>query len=206
MTKKKKTKTKVPIKPLPPERLNPLKKLQEDPNASGDFKLKIGQLVNYTPVNKSHLTEGYTVLSVIPYCRTTGLIMRSARKTQIVGYCVENPVQVLESVFPNYNVTRFYGFEFFDSSDFKKTTPMIGLGIDSYPMHRGIKGTLDELLVVEDVDELRRDQPIQKNVLKRIKKNLRKHYKHQHAVLRPSYKQMKYDIERMIRVLESSRK
>ena len=184
-------------------RKSALKKLLKDFGGGRTFKeAKIEPIVKYTPVNKNALEKGYTSLKIIPYYHSRGLIMRSEGKSTIVGYCVENPLEVLERVFPEYHVTAFNGYHLFDTSDFKRTTPMIGLGINKFPAHRGIKGTLNELLEVEDVQKLKKNKPIQKAVLNRITKNLKNRTKHNHLWLSPSFKQLQYDTQKTIEVLK----
>lgn len=141
----------------------------------------------------------FTKVSMIPYYRTTGIIMRRPGGISIAGYCVESPREVLERVFPDYYVTRYMGYGLFGSSDFEPTTPMLGLGIDSITPVFGIEGRLENLLKLEELLKVKRDKPISKKDVKRIITNLEEEGD---GFLSPGYKQHKHDKQEIIKFVQ----
>ena len=53
----------------------------------------------------------HTAVSLVSHVHT-GLI-RGARNPVLIGYCVESPLEVFKTAFPDYYVTRFNGYELF---------------------------------------------------------------------------------------------
>jgi len=124
------------------------------------------------------LREENAAVYLIPYHHTTGLIMRSAGRAKLIGYCKESPLRVLECAFPHFHVTRVGGYNLFDSSDFEKTTPMLGLGIMNadVPINYGIRiyGNVEGLLKLDYAFSVKRNKNISIRDKKRILGNLRK--------------------------------
>ena len=131
------------------------------------------RIVQYKPVVDR--TKGrYTEICLEHYSISTGFAMRSADEVTLIGYCTESPRKVLETAFPKFNITRYNGYTLFDSSDFEKTTPMIGLAISPKEVTYGIEGKINELLELDDSQDVIREKPIFKKDIKKIIRNIRK--------------------------------
>jgi hypothetical protein len=118
------------------------------------------------------INEGYCAVSIAEYVHTTGIIMRDQRNSKLIGYCNENPLDVLEKIFLNYPVVKCEGYQFYGSNDFEKTTPMKGLAIGGITPVYGINGNISEMLDLDSINNLKRKEPIQKNEIEKIIKHL----------------------------------
>lgn len=154
-------------------------------------------LPQYDPIVDSFQSK-YTRVSIIPYMKTTGVIIRDSINAKFTGYCVENPLEVLEIAFPNYQVTRFNGSEFFGIADFETTTPMLGLSICAFKPVFGIEGKIRDFLELDEVLALKRDKPISKEDVQRIMIHLEKDTQN---MFDPQYKQINYDKKQIIDVV-----
>jgi len=155
-------------------------------------------LVKYDKV--IDLTEGkYTAVSLVTYFHAKGIIMRYAENPILLGYCVENPLEVLKSSFPKYHVTRFNGYELFSSEDFESTTPMLGLSIRGVEPVFGIEGRIKKLLELDEVLKVKRDKPVSKEDVQRILARLKQ--RGEGDFLSPRYKQVKHDKEQIIAIV-----
>jgi len=134
------------------------------------FKLETPDSWKQNPV-VDQTANKITTVSLIPYHHSTGLIMRSSGPVTLIGYCVEPPREVLEATFRDYYITRYNGYELFDIGD-ESTTPMLGLGIDPVQPSRvyGIEynGILKNLLQLEELLKVKRDEPISHKDVQRI--------------------------------------
>ena len=114
-------------------------------------------------------TEGkYTAVSLVSYHITKNLIIRIAKDPKLLGYCVENPLEVLRTAFPDYSVTRFNGYELFGSGDFEETTPGVGLSIRGVNHVFGIEGRVEKLLELDEVLRIKRDKLVSEEHARRI--------------------------------------
>lgn len=123
--------------------------------------------VKQEPVVDS-VKDGYSSISIEFYVNTTGVCMRSLRDQKLIGYCVENPLQVLEKVFPTYHVTTVNGYRLFDSGNFESSTPMIGLGINKIEPVFGIEGKIDNLIKSDDFLKVKRELEISNKDIQQI--------------------------------------
>lgn len=152
-------------------------------------------------------TKGkFTAVSLIPYCRTTGIITRYSGKPTLIGYCVESPREVLGAVFEDYHVTRYNGYELFSSKDLKPTTPMLGLGIAPIrpPKVYGIKytGRLEDLLQLSGLSKVKRGNPISPQDAQRIVAYLSNESESERAFTNPNCNQHKRDRKEIIQIVE----
>jgi hypothetical protein len=147
----------------------------------------------------------FSAVSMIPYHHTNGVVMRSSGAPTLVGFCRESPGEVLEKVFPNYYVTCFNGYDFFDSGDFDSSTPMLGLGIypiDS-PKEYGIEynGNLAGLLKVDGMFKARRGGVVERDEIDRIVASLSKDNSYSLLNLNQGYKQMRFNKQQIIDIV-----
>lgn len=157
--------------------------------------------VKYDPVDKS---KKPSVIFIERYCITRGIMMRDLLSSETVAYCKESPKEVLKEIFPDYHVTSFEGYRFFDSVDFDPTTPLRGIGICGTDKFSGIEGIvvdgrITKLLELKRLTELRRDEPISEEQVKKIIK-----YVSEENSLRnmsKGYKQWKYDVAQISKTL-----
>lgn len=118
--------------------------------------------MKYDSVVENNNTKGFTAVGLQTYIHTTGVRMRVLKRSggsQLIGYCVEPPAEVLKKLFHKYHVTQFNYQSFFASHDFKESTPMQGLSISGIPETRGIKGTLTELMEAPEFEAVKRVHP-----------------------------------------------
>lgn len=183
-------------------------------------------IIKYDPV--VDLTKGKsTVISLCSYYICGGgIITRETGDKKLVGYCTENPLEVLKITFPEYHITKFNEYSFFSSADVKSTTPMYGLEIKQIcPIHEvkwkiekllGLKLpgleeitieklfrleeiTIEKLFGLEEIIRAKRDKPISKGDVKKIVD-----YIGGQSVLffDPQYKQHEYNKKQIIDVLK----
>ena len=165
---------------------------------------------NYVPTKSAVIDHGnnLTSISLDSYHHTKGgLMMRQSGESELIGYCTENPLEVLKRAFKDYHVTRFSGYEFFSSDDFRAETPMIGLGISSipWPYVYGIvyNGELEELLRIEKLEKARRQNPISGEEIQIIIDELTpmKEIWHNPNYVNPNYERVKHDLGQITEVL-----
>jgi len=115
------------------------------------------------------MEEKFTAVSLVHYGYTIGgIINRIPKKPTLVGFCVESPKKVLETAFQDYYVTHYNSWELFSSNDFEPTTPMLGLGIVPIKPVFGIEGKFEQLLQLDELVKVKRDNPISKQDTQRI--------------------------------------
>ncbi len=117
--------------------------------------------------------QSFTMISLIQYTLTTGLIMRTPKESKLIGYCINPPKEVLEKLFSDFYVTRYLGIEFFSHSDTRRDNPMLGIGIDSISPVCGIKGTIEEIAESPELLEVKRNSPVSDEEINRILSYLR---------------------------------
>lgn len=162
-------------------------------------KIKLRQpMIEYNPVVDS--MEGkFTALSVCDYVHTRGLIIRDAKRSELIGYCKTNPKKALKQLFPRYQITRANGYELFSSGDFEESTPMRGLVIDALDPIKGISGEINDLLGERITQELLRKQPPQEEVVKRIIDNLKE--EQDSLWISKNYKQYQFNKQQLIDII-----
>lgn len=109
---------------------------------------------------------------LIQYLHTTGIIMRESRDPVLISNCIDSPQESLEYLFPNYHITEFNGYSFFDSGDFEETTPMIGIGIKPFAPPKGCmmspNSKLESLTNDSEFLKVKRSESISQYDLNRI--------------------------------------
>ena len=121
-------------------------------------------------------TGNFTAVSLIQYNPPTkGFIYIDSKKT-LVGYCVESPREVLETVFQDYSVASYMGYELLDREDFESNTPMLGLTLFTPTKVYGVEynGKLEEMLLLEELLKAKREKPVSAKDIRRITKYLGK--------------------------------
>jgi len=183
-------------------------RLQKALNTRGKDLIYVGPShYKQNPVIDS--TEGkLTEIHLIPYYKSTGIIMRCTGESTLLGYCTESPKEVLEKAFQNYHITNFDDHHFFGSGDFEPSTPMIGLGIFALenPTAYGINynGRLERLLQLPGALKAKRKEPISKKDIERIVAYLGK--EDEHGFLNPNNNQVKHDKKEVITILKKFKK
>tara|TARA_Y100000310_G_scaffold344292_1_gene456244 strand:- start:746 stop:1294 length:549 start_codon:yes stop_codon:yes gene_type:complete len=148
----------------------------------------------YDPVVDS--TGGkVSAVSLIPYNHTRGLVKRSSGKEILLGYCLEPPKRVFNTLFEGYSITRFNSYDLFDQKDLAPETPMLGLGIAPVepPTIYGITydGRLAGLLENEEFIKATRTSTLSDEEIEKITEHVCK--MGQHAVLNSNFEQVKRD-------------
>ena len=127
--------------------------------ASSENCMVVTHPTRYDPAVSS--TEGkFTVVSIVPHHITRGFIHRAEGKRTLVGYCVEDPLEVLKQSLPDYIVSSINGYRFFDSNDMQHPKDLnLALSLRSVDPVFGIEGKIKELLELEQVLKAKRDYP-----------------------------------------------
>jgi len=149
------------------------------------------------------INETFTAISLTSYYKTTGLVMRSSGKTTLIGYCVESPEKTLEILFKDFHITCYKEYNFFSSSDFEPTTPVLGLKIEAIepPKIYGIEynGKLEELIELNKLIKAKRETPISQKDVKRIIDYLKEE---ELNIINPNYEQYKSDKQNLINIIK----
>ncbi len=177
---------------------------EQEHKLRGKVKLR-SMFPEYDPVVDS--VEGkHTTISLVDYCHSTGLIMRSARRNEkILAYTVKNPKEVFERLFPKFIITRYMGRELFSSGDFKNDTPMVGLALYSTDAIPGINGNLGEFVSEGFFEKAKRDCSISAKQIERIIENVSGYGMTTngefHAKMSPRFKQREFDKQQLVDLL-----
>ena len=149
-------------------------------------------------------TKGkFTEVYLDPYFHTTGLITRQSGPSTLLGYCAEDPLEVLRTVFPDYHVTSFNGYSLFGSGDFEPSTPMLGLAMEPIDSVFGIEGRIEKLLELDELLKVKRKKPISREDVDRIIAHLEE--EDQHSFLFSDHKQERYNKRQIINVIKQHR-
>ena len=99
------------------------------------------------------------------YYNSTGFIQRCehSQKRELLGYCSEEPMEVLSVLFPRFHVTGYLGFDFYSTED-RANAPMDGIiiGVErsngKYGINPVVDGKLSEMLELfeEDFSKIKR--------------------------------------------------
>ena len=150
--------------------------------------------------------DKYSSVSLVPYIITTGIISRSAGDPTLIGYCTENPLEVLGTAFPNFHVVRLDNYEFFGCIDFEQTDPMLGLSIRSVEPLTGIDGRVEQILRSDKAFEAIRDESISVEdigeIISRLNGKMVGKVDRVHAQMSRSFNQMQDDRLKIVEVLE----
>ena len=117
--------------------------------------------------------------------------------SKLIGYCTENPFDVLKIVFPDFNVIRFSDFYFLHPDEAQADLPLKGLGIDFREPVRGVQGKLEELNSY--LDRARRTQPLTQADLQQTIEGL-DDYAH-HGILLPQFHQTQNTRRKVVDIL-----
>jgi len=126
---------------------------------------------------------------------------REAKNATLIGYCVENPLEVFRTAFPDYHVTRFNGYELFGIGDCEPTTPMLGLSISGVESVSGVEKKIEKLLELDEILKAKRDKSISEEDVQRILTYLGG--EDRYACLGPRYEQVKCDKEQIITAIKN---
>lgn len=114
--------------------------------------------------------KNFTLISLVDYIITTGIITRQPTSPKLIGYCVETPMEIFQRLFSEFYVTRYNKHELFSSNIFDDNTPMKGLSISLIEPIVGIKGNLSEILALEKLNQVKRQDSVSKSEIEKIKK------------------------------------
>ena len=158
--------------------------------------------IKYDPIVDSN--EGkFSAISLKSYTLSRGIIFRGCNQHNLIGFCRESPIEVLEDIFPDYYVTSFNGYEFFSSQNIDSSLPMLGLGISSInpPTEYGIEynGNLEGFLKEEVLEKVRRKEPVSSEEVRLILENISKDYS---LGLDKRSKQMQFDRQQIVDVVK----
>ncbi len=153
------------VQELKSQGVNPIKFKVDKKKHTTKFKPSVIKHDPVVDLTKGKSTAVYLDFYYIP---KGDIIMRAHGNRKLMGYCTENPVEVLKITFPEYHITRFHNYSFFSSEDMESTTPMCGLYIKQVDLMYGIEGKIEKLLGLEDIIKAKRDKPISKRDVKKI--------------------------------------
>ena len=157
-------------------------------------------LIKHNPV--VDLTKGKSTAVYLDfyYIPKGDIITRAHGNRKLIGYCTENPLEVLKITFPEYHITRFHNYSFFSSEYMESTTPMCGLYIKQIDPMYGTEGKIEKLLGLEDIIKAKRDKPISKRDVKKIIDHINNTFFV--PVFHSQYKQREYNKKQIIDVLK----
>lgn len=156
-------------------------------------------LVNYTPVDSE---PKHSAIYLERYLHTTGFIERKRFESQLLGYCAEEPKDILEKAIRFLNVTRYRGHTLIASEHTADKYPKIGLNIDAIVPVYGINGKFDELFRIQTrlFAGTERNVPATKGEISEIIEHIASN--DQHNILSPNRKQMQFEINELAGVLQ----
>ncbi|MBN2422478.1 hypothetical protein JXB41_04585 [Candidatus Woesearchaeota archaeon] len=109
--------------------------------------------------------------------------------TREIGRCKENPLEVLEILFPEYNITDVCGYNLFGLKNIYSIPP-IGLSINKIKKDCGVKETIEEILKSDKMSIAKREESIPNELLQSIINN----FKETHlCILLPEEGKMAYE-------------
>jgi hypothetical protein len=112
------------------------------------------------------------------YAISRGFVTRYMEDESLLICCVESPEQVFKTLLPDYNITSYNDCPFFDTSDTRESSPLIGLGISIYTPQdiKGIKseitGKLKNLINSDEIYLAKRQNQLHPSDIEDIISNL----------------------------------
>lgn len=151
--------------------------------------------------------DKFTLISLIEYSLSTEFVMRTPSERIPLGYVIEPPKHVLETVFPDYHVTEYNEKQLFTNSPSNSNPPMLGLGINPIdrPVVYGIQytGRLNEILELNKLIKAKRDNPITQEEIKEIIAYLSEPPHSDGGILNTQRDQTRHDKEEIISVISA---
>lgn len=169
--------------------------------------LKVGDIYpRQNPVSDLNVGK-YTEISLVNYCITRGLIMRTAfGKEPLLAYCSQSPAEVFQELFPKFYVTKYNDRQLFGTGDFDQDTPMVGLSIRRIDPTKGIVGNAATFAGEGLFEKVARKEPISQKQIEKIIASFSPSEKSTSDVvlsrLNPNFNQNQYETQQLVDLLK----
>lgn len=131
--------------------------------------------MSFTPKKPLENEEKFSEIFLMSYQFSSGGVsLCIPTRERSLAYCKQPPHEVFKILFPKYHVTNYNGCDLFNEEDLEENKKSYGIGISAInPVLVG-GASLEKVLQLDELNQLKRENPLPENDVKRFFTELNK--------------------------------